>query len=487
MSAAVGLAKERGFQTGASKQPWCEDGQGSLTYKVAHGKPIGIPIGPIDSPKASADSPRIGGKLSSFMQPTAASSSKAKANTDSHMTILAAGVSRSPIIKKGRRSGNFPSKEEMTLLEDQNTGLASFKKSSQKLPSAAAETEQSVQTSLRPPRVITEKVDLNEYTQELMRTKAPVRPLITNQSDLVSAPELNLGRTGTPVEFQNRPSSSVAIRVQGTPDENFDPELFRDLKRMVLELGAQAKGESDDLESIHTSKNSTSSATMATDSHAEQPYSAGEQSPDKPYTRFPAEFEQYETEPDPEHNLVVIVGPDNIAFSLNSDAIVGHSYTIAEILEELGVPPAGEVQELVFQDIDPYGFFYILRALFAGTFPTPEASGRNAEALMLDAALYLHMPHVISILRRSISERLKNETLDIEVALRFANTLYKHGTVDDVRDFWHEDAFVRRALRQTTVIDLIERSPGLFDDRTWMVRGFKHGLSELLGKTRLRT
>ncbi|KAK6498178.1 hypothetical protein TWF506_004417 [Arthrobotrys conoides] len=479
MGSSVGPSKEPGNQASAessSKQPWCKERSGSPGHKIIHGKPIGVPKAPVGSPKISKEltKPSSGGKLSSFMQPTAASASKAKANADSYMNNLAAGNTRSPVCKRNRRS-TIPVQEDKVLLEPGNPALAALKKPREKLVSPAAGTEHLQATTQQ-------SVGKGIEATGSEHLSPPCPPSNNSQFELVPGFGLNIGHLVTPPEFYNRPASSVAIHLRATPTENLDAGVFGDLRRMVLELRMQIRGEYSDNQSVQSWNQSANYGTMTTDFNVgqvrphEQPSEQG----------LRTEFERYQPEPDPEHNLVIIVGLENIAFSLNSDVIAGHSYTIRDVIEQMGIPADDEIKELVFPEINPYGFFYILQALFTSTFPAVETDGRKAEALMMDAALYLHMPRVATVLRNSMAAKLKDETLDIEVALRFANSLYKHGTANDIRDFWHEDAFVRRSLRQTNLADLIERSPDIFDDRTWMVPGFKHGLGDLLGKTFLR-
>ncbi|KAF3189090.1 hypothetical protein TWF788_011211 [Orbilia oligospora] len=445
MVSGVGSGKQPDRRTSdgpPKEQTRYKDLPSSPAQKLAIGKSIGPPKAPAGSPKVSGELPKPspGGKLSSFMQPTAASASKARANTDSYLTTLAAGITRSPIARRNKHP-TIPAQEDKGLLEPENSALAVIRKPRKESGSSITGGE-GLQTI--------KEEHLETTAEETPASERQLRPPSTDSlSGLVPGRGLNIGYLVTPTEFYNRPASSIAIHLRDTPDDNLDPELLEDLKRKVLELHMQVRRAYSD-----------------NDMHAE--------------------FEKYRSEPDPEHDIVVIVGPENIGFSLNSDAISGHSYTIKDVIERMDIPGKSEVREIVFPEMDPYGFLYVLEALFTGNFPTPETDGRKAEALMLDAALHLQIPRVVSVLRANVSEKLKNETLDIEVALRFANALYKHGNANDIRDFWHEDAFVRRALRQTNVANLIERSPDLLDDRTWMVPGFKHELGNLFERTHLR-
>ncbi|KAF3116129.1 hypothetical protein TWF103_009359 [Orbilia oligospora] len=471
MVSGVGSGKQPDKKTSdgpPKEQTRCKDLPSSPAQKLSHGKSIGSSKAPVGSPKVLGESskPSSSGKLSSFMQPTAASASKAKANADSYLNTLAAGITRSPIARRNKRP-TIPVQEDKGLLEPENPALAAIRKPREESGSSITGNEDL--------QIIKEE-HLETTTEEAPASERQLRPSSANSlSELVPGRGLNIGYLVTPTGFYNRPASSIAIHLRDTPEENLDPELLEDLKRKVLELHMQIRRAYSDNESFRSWENSTNYDTMTTDSHI------GQGGPEEHSSE-----QQYQSEPDPEHDIVIIVGPDNIGFSLNSDTISSHSYTIKDVIEGMDIPTHGEVREIVFPEMDPYGFLYVLEALFTGNFPTSETDGRKAEALMLDAALHLQMPRVVSVLRANVSEKLKNETLDIEVALRFANSLYKHGNANDIRDFWHEDAFVRRALRQTNVADLIERSPDLLDDRTWMVPGFKHGLGNLLERTRLR-
>ncbi|KAF3099704.1 hypothetical protein TWF706_006351 [Orbilia oligospora] len=478
MVSGVGSGKQPDKKTSdgpPKEQTRCKDLPSSPAQKLSHGKSIGPSKAPVGSPKVLGESskPSSSGKLSSFMQPTAASASKAKANADSYLNTLAAGITRSPIARRNKRP-TIPVQEDKGLLEPENPALAAIRKPREESGSSITGNEDL--------QIIKEE-HLETTTEEAPASERQLRPSSANSlSELVPGRGLNIGYLVTPTGFYNRPASSIAIHLRDTPEENLDPELLEDLKRKVLELHMQIRRAYSDNESFRSWENSTNYDTMTTDSHIGQ----GGPEEHSSEQHIHAEFERYQSEPDPEHDIVIIVGPDNIGFSLNSDTISSHSYTIKDVIEGMDIPTHGEVREIVFPEMDPYGFLYVLEALFTGNFPTSETDGRKAEALMLDAALHLQMPRVVSVLRANVSEKLKNETLDIEVALRFANSLYKHGNANDIRDFWHEDAFVRRALRQTNVADLIERSPDLLDDRTWMVPGFKHGLGNLLERTRLR-
>ncbi|KAF3228521.1 hypothetical protein TWF192_004258 [Orbilia oligospora] len=478
MVSGVGSGKQPDRRTSdgpPKEQTRYKDLPSSPAQKLAIGKSIGPPKAPAGSPKVSGELPKPspGGKLSSFMQPTAASASKARANTDSYLTTLAAGITRSPIARRNKHP-TIPAQEDKGLLEPENSALAVIRKPRKESGSSITGGE-GLQTI--------KEEHLETTAEETPASERQLRPPSTDSlSGLVPGRGLNIGYLVTPTEFYNRPASSIAIHLRDTPDDNLDPELLEDLKRKVLELHMQVRRAYSDNESVHSWENPTNYDTMTTDSHIEQ----GGPEEHSSEQSMHAEFEKYRSEPDPEHDIVVIVGPENIGFSLNSDAISGHSYTIKDVIERMDIPGKSEVREIVFPEMDPYGFLYVLEALFTGNFPTPETDGRKAEALMLDAALHLQIPRVVSVLRANVSEKLKNETLDIEVALRFANALYKHGNANDIRDFWHEDAFVRRALRQTNVANLIERSPDLLDDRTWMVPGFKHELGNLFERTHLR-
>ncbi|KAK6519058.1 hypothetical protein TWF281_003747 [Arthrobotrys megalospora] len=481
MSSGGGTDKKRGNQAGGPKHPWNKKPPGNQPYNVAQGKQLGSPRPSVGSPRASP-----GGKLSSFMQPTAASSSKAKATADAYMNNHLTGVSRSPAAAMSRS----PAVTATTKAEGHPSAVPAQKSGNPSHPQPR-ERQSGQELHTKPSNIGIEDVKNTqkfvEYT--LMQPSSqsvreqPSRPSTSSSYGLLPGLGLNFGHLVTPPEFYNRPPSSVGVHIPDNQEEHFDPEWLGDLKRMVLELGLRVRNESIDNGSMYGGSQYPSRTTTMLDSdngqslriegHNYQEYLHGE-------------FQDYKSHPDPTHNLVIIVGPHNIGFSLNGDVILDHSPVIADLVDKLETPAEGEIRELLFPDLDPYGFFYILKALFTSTFPTVETAGRRAEALMLDAALALGMNHIVIALRHNICDRLRAETLDIEVGLRFANSMFKYSTQEDMRDFWHEDAFVRCALRQTTIADLIERSPSLFDDRTWIVPGFKHELIRILERTHLR-
>ncbi|KAK6495115.1 hypothetical protein TWF481_003143 [Arthrobotrys musiformis] len=374
------------------------------------------------SPPRSVSVAPIPGRLSAFMHPTAAYLSKVKGTADTPFVSMEEIARARAGVKKGPK-------------HKRHTRSAATAKGKEK--------------------------SIEQLTEQLgFHTISEQRSLQAGDSQ--------------PTEPQTQSSPIVDIVVVDVQDGQFDPELFQSLKRLVLALDMDIQAKRDGKRVTHPDDEGVGPDTNQTGG------AAAEQPPEDNV------LEQYKSEPDPGHNLVIIAGPHNIGFSLTVESIYGRAKVITDILDEVGMPSEGQVQELVFPDLDPYGFLYVLRSVLAETTPSVEKDGRKAHASMLDAAAYLQMPEIVSSLRLEMAEEARREKLDIEVAIRFANSMYKYGSAKEVRAFWHEDGFLRRALRQATIANIVERSEAVFGDRSWMVPGFKLGLASLLENTRPR-
>ncbi|KAK6334429.1 hypothetical protein TWF730_003643 [Orbilia blumenaviensis] len=473
MTSETGTSNQQDEAGAAPKRPKTKSPLSPARSRISHGKGIKTPRPSIGSPGRLPIGPLTssgGNRRSSFMLPTAASSFRAKGKAEPNIANTSTSFNRSP----GQEKVDAHPKAAPAMKPSSPVAEAPGQTAIKKMTTKKARGNTQSTGSVRKPReksLLKPGVDFplpNPYPKDI---KTP-----DGRYTLVPGEGRDIGHLITPPEFYCRPLSSVATHDTEIDGENKGPEWFGDLKRIVDELGLEACNAVNSDESA-SNKNFPVVGPTSTIIGLSENIQSG--------ALVKHGFGDYNSDPKPGHNIVLIVGPQYIGFSLKREVLAGHSEVIDAHLENLG-PVKDEMQEIVLSDIDPYGFFHILKVIFTGAYPNPEIAGPKAEALMFDTAQRLRMPRIASDLYHGMLRKIKSDAFDIEVALRFANELFRHGSPREVQDFWHEDAFVRSALRRTSIARLLDKSSEIFEDRTWIVPGFKLGLIGLLSKTNIR-
>ncbi|KAK6524092.1 hypothetical protein TWF694_005755 [Orbilia ellipsospora] len=189
---------------------------------------------------------------------------------------------------------------------------------------------------------------------------------------------------------------------------------------------------------------------------------------------------------DSRFDAVVIVGQERTQFIVHRYILTEFSPWFAINFERHEPLPTGMYHEIVAPGVTPEGFFYLISLLYRPVYPFRQYIAIEPMINLLEAAIQLRFDDLQMELREDVNLRVRENHITLNEAMRVANVIWKYSNTRQKDLFWNEDGLVRRALRENNVMDFLHSWMPMFENDSWMDPTFKNRFIELLGHTHLR-
>ncbi|KAF3908892.1 hypothetical protein AA313_de0205581 [Arthrobotrys entomopaga] len=189
---------------------------------------------------------------------------------------------------------------------------------------------------------------------------------------------------------------------------------------------------------------------------------------------------------DSRYDAVIIVGQERTQFIVHRHILTEFSHWFAINFERHEPLPLGTYHEIIAPGVTPEGFFYLLSLLYRPVYPLRQYIAIEPLINLLEAAIQLRFDDLQMEIREDVNQRVRENHITVNEAIRVANILWKYSSPRQKDLFWHEDGLVRRCLRQNNVMDFLHSWMPMFENDKWMDPVFKNRFLELLAQTHLR-
>ncbi|EPS45862.1 hypothetical protein H072_203 [Dactylellina haptotyla CBS 200.50] len=187
---------------------------------------------------------------------------------------------------------------------------------------------------------------------------------------------------------------------------------------------------------------------------------------------------------DPQRDAVVVIGESATVFLVHQNIITGYSITFRENFEAHEPLGDGQYHEIILPKVASEGFYYTIAYLYRPVAPLSDFLDIAVETVMLETSIQMDFKELQMSIRTDIDMRVSNQLIGINDTMRAASVLHKYAVRKEF--VWREDGWVRRILRQSSIMDMLDSLAVLFQDTTWIDSGFIDGLVGLLREARLR-